>query len=471
MLRSLVLLLLLAVPAWTCVCGDRWPTVKQAWRGAPAVFLGTVEIAEPDGDPREVMFQEQFIRIRVDEAFKGVTEGQVIELREPANDCAAKFRRGERGVFYMHGEGVGEWGLRPCSHSFGSPESGGDDLLFLRGLPGSAVGTRLSGRVEYYQESSAEGFKRVAGLANTEVRVSGAGGFSRKVKTNEAGVYEVFGLSPGEYSVSIEVPRGLKLKFPVITGSPYLRGRESNVMIEKDGGAGVSFILGDDTLLTGRMLDAKGAPLKGVCIDLEPVDRRGGYGSRFFDCSKKGGRFQMGMMPEGKYWLVARDKVKFDGAESESTLYYPNVRDREAATMVTVRAGEHLRGLDIRLPSTEKRHKIAGQLSYADGARVSGATITFASAQHGYSETTKTNAEGVFGLSAVKGSEGQLTGQLMVFEPILRSCPELKVESRRRGMTRFIDGVPIRLTADSDQDNLRLILPSPSCKSWPKGRD
>src|SRR5260370_41667691 len=96
-----VLLLIFVGRSEACVCGGIWPSVKQAWETAPAVFLGTVEIADPDGNGRQVMFQNQYVRIRVDEAFKGVFKGQMIELHEGASDCDAKFRTGQRAVFYL----------------------------------------------------------------------------------------------------------------------------------------------------------------------------------------------------------------------------------------------------------------------------------------------------------------------------------------------------------------------------------
>ena len=139
------LLLIFAARSWACMCSGNWPSVKQAWKEAPAIFLGTVEIADPDGPGREVIFQEQFVRIRVDEAFKGVAGGQTIELHQGASDCSAKFRTGQRAVFYLFRGIHGGWSVQPCFHSIGSSEPAGDDLLFLRGLPKSAIGTRLSG--------------------------------------------------------------------------------------------------------------------------------------------------------------------------------------------------------------------------------------------------------------------------------------------------------------------------------------
>ena len=55
----------------------------------------------------------------------------------------------------------GSWYVPPCSHSLGSAAPGGDDLLFLRKLPQSAKGTRLSGEVELYEDSPKEAFRLV----------------------------------------------------------------------------------------------------------------------------------------------------------------------------------------------------------------------------------------------------------------------------------------------------------------------
>ena len=229
-------------------------------------------------------------------------------------------------------------------------------------------------------------------------------------------------------------------------------------------------MLEDDTRLSGRMLDANGTPMRGVCIDLEPFESRGENGARFFNCSKPDGRFEMTMMPPGKYWLVARDEVKLDRFKSKSTLYYPGFRDRERSTVVSIEAGKYLEHLDMRLPSDEKRFKLAGRLQFADGAPVASAGVTFTSPPHGYSETTTTGADGSFGLSALAGIDGQLNGQLVIMEPILKSCPEFAVGPRRRGMLRFMDAKPIALSIDSGHENLILELASRSCKFWPPSR-
>ena len=465
------LLVIIAAPAWACSCSGTWPSVKQAWEKAPFVFLGTVEVADPDEDSNQTIFQAQYVRIHVDEAFKGASQGQTIELHQGGTDCDAKFRTGQRAVFYLYaGNTRGSWSVPGCTRALGNPESGGDDLLFLRGLPRSATGTRLSGEVELYEDSPTEAFKRVGGIPKVKVKVTDSRGFTQEIVTNGAGAYEILGLRPGRYSVSIDIPKGLKVKFPVTTGSPRVQGDDAAVELAPNGAVSVGFVLQADTQLSGRMLDGNGAPMADVCIDLEPAGGRGENGARFFDCSEKDGAFQMRMMPPGKYVLVAADEVSVNGVKSKSTLYYPGVRDRKRATIVSIEAGKYIDHIDIRLPSNEKRYTIAGRLQFSDAAPVPNAIVTFMSPDHGYSETTSTRPDGSFALPVIAGMEGQLNGRLAVFDPILRSCPEFKVEPRSQGMFHFMHAIPISLSSDSDHENLKLELSSPSCNSWPPVR-
>jgi hypothetical protein len=178
----------------------------------------------------------------------------------------------------------------------GSVAPGGDYLLFLKALPKSAKGTRLSGDVELYEDSAKEAFRRVGGLPNVSVNISGPGGLALQVKTNADGVYEKYDLPPGKYSVNIAAPKGLRIDFSVITGSSP-SGNDTTVELGRDGAASVGFVLKADTRLSGRLLDTKGDPITGVCIYLEPIEGRGENGAQFFDCSKAGGRFHMEMMP------------------------------------------------------------------------------------------------------------------------------------------------------------------------------
>ena len=205
----IAILLTLAARGWACSCGGQWPSVKEMWQRAPFVFSGTVELADPNIPSDQAQFQFQLVRIRVDEAFKGVSAGGMIELHQGGSDCDAKFRTGDRAVFYLYRDSkTGNWFVPWCTHALGNAEAGSDDLLFLRGLPKSAIGTRLSGTVGLDEQRPHE--IQTTAVPNVKVRISGPRGFRRETVTNSAGAYEVYGLRPGRYNVKIDVPAGLK---------------------------------------------------------------------------------------------------------------------------------------------------------------------------------------------------------------------------------------------------------------------
>lgn len=455
MLWRIALLTVLATRAWACSCSGNWPSAKQAWQNTPFVFLGTVENADPDA---AAMFQEQTVRIRVDEAFKGLFNGETIVLHQGGSDCEAKFRTGQRLVFYLTAGPPGNWHVPACTRALAEPD--GDDVLFLRGLPDSAKGTRLSGNVR----------RAVGGVPDVNVKISGPDGFTQQVKTNSTGVYEIFGLKPGQYSVNIDVPQGLKINFLSASNSSIVLHDEAAVQLGAEGAASVDFLLRADTRISGRMLDSSGKPLANVCFNLEPIEGRGENGARFFDCSNKGGEFAIEVMPPGEYFLVARDPIKFGAQKSDSTLYYPGVRDRAQATPIVVEPGKYATNLDIRVPSEEQRYTIAGRFLYADGVPVAGANVTFNSPANGYSERTETSPDGSFGLRIVAGFEGELSGTMSLPQSTLLSCPGFRVGPKEQGDFRFMDTDPIPLKIDSDHLGLELKLSSPSCKSWPPPR-
>jgi hypothetical protein len=81
------------------------------------VFLGTVTLADPDGDANQLIFRNQLDHVRVDAAFKGVFAGQTIELHEGASDCDAKFKTDQRAVFYLYAGTRDRWSVLWCAYA------------------------------------------------------------------------------------------------------------------------------------------------------------------------------------------------------------------------------------------------------------------------------------------------------------------------------------------------------------------
>lgn len=447
-----VLLMAFAARAWACSCSGTTPSVKEAWQQASYVFLGKVESAFPNDG--ESGMQPQTARIRVEETFKGVTKGQVLEMRSHGTSCDHVYRTGSRAVYYMFtNRETGKHYLPVCSRSMGSADSENDDLLFLRGLPRTAVGTRLSGTVY--------GHRPKLEVANVRVTITGAKGFTLTTRTNSAGVYELYGLPAGRYSVRIEPPRGSKVGDGYVSGSPTVPDDPSAVELKKDGAAHVDFQLGADTRLSGRVLDAQGKALKGVCVHLETEQGEKENSGWSSDCTEANGDYSISTVAPGKYRLVVREEVKVGRIKSESTLYYPGVRSREQAELIAVEAGLPMELMDIRLPSDEKRFKIEGKFLYADGVPVATGMVTFHSPRHGYKAMATTLADGWFALQVIPGMVGELIGGVSFLEHRMKACPWIVGE--RRGIFVKLTAPTLHIQADEDQSDIRLELGSPSC--------
>lgn len=143
-MRPIALIAILSAPAWACSCVGS-PSAKDAWLDSPLVFIGVVDKTNPTLSRQGLMSGHQSAWVRVTEPFKGVKKDQVLELRDQFSSCFAGFLNRTTILFYLHpGEKAGTWVAPPC-HRSRSLDEAADDLKFLRGLPASAQGNRVSG--------------------------------------------------------------------------------------------------------------------------------------------------------------------------------------------------------------------------------------------------------------------------------------------------------------------------------------
>jgi hypothetical protein len=448
------LILLVATPAWACSCSG-WQRPKQAWQKAPVVIYGTVVFADPEVG---TMFHQQRVRIQTDEAFKGAKIGDSFDLELGGTDCDVKFSNAERVLLYLYRDRTsGSWYLPWCSGAGGTGA-----LAFLRGLPKSAQGTRLSGEVELYEDHPTKPFQRVGAVPGVSVVISGPDGKVFEAVTNAEGVYERYGLAPGRYSVTMNAPKGWRIKFPIAI--PQACGEENATDLTPNGDASVSFVLQPDTRISGSVLDQAGKPVPHVCMNLMEKEGRGEQDAFFFECSKEGdGTFKFEMMPPGEYRIIAHDDVKIDGRKSRSTAYVPGVRDREQARIIKVETGKYVSGLELRIPADEKRYEFSGHAEYTDGVPVVG-SVTFSSERSGYTERIEIRPDGSFVLPVVAGMDGELYAGTGLIMNLLTSCPQFKVV-KEGGMIVTAETPKLPLTSDSDHRDLKLVMPFASCKS------
>jgi len=496
MLSGIAWLLLMAGVQSTraaCDCATRL-SPGEAYSRAAGVFVGLVKRVEPGGasvlatqkdqtsqkDQANQKDQaadnapaDQTAYVQVEKAYKGVNEGEVV-LHQPDDGCSPQFRPGQRWLFYASNRGGSDtWVVRGCSRSRGI-DFAADDLLYLGRLPQSSAQTRISGVVSQYEQNPESGFSLVKNVAGMKVKIAGADK-TYEATTDKNGVYEIYGVVPGRYTIETEPPSGFRIRFPIPFGPAVLpEGESVGIDLKPNGSTGADFIISSDSTITGRVLDPAGAPIANVCVDLVPSNSTGNRSFRIDDCTNQDGRYQLKQVPPGDYLIVVNRAKKPSAGEPYPRSFYPGVLARNRATVVTTSQGAHLEGYDIRIPRKLPLVALQGVLVFSDGKPVPREQVSFradlGNPNPGIDRDarTTTDGQGRFTLPIIQGSTGTVVGTTYVSESRFPDCPEIKklLESKQRGSLEAATE-PVRIeasTATTGIRDLKLVLGFSSCE-------
>ena len=462
------MLLLSAASADACSC-LRYPSPAEAFNSATAVFVGRVARAEP-ATAKKAYFAKQTVVALVEEAFKGARVGQEIVFQQPSHNCAPKFDAGARLLFYAtYDPKTKIWEVYGCNRD-PDLEGAADDLLYLRALPLSAERNRVSGTLSHYEDGPDKGFSLVENVAGAKVRIKGKDK-TYEVTTNADGVYELYDLPPGTYTIEPELPFGLKVRFPMHFG-PAGEGPGVTVKLTEKTCAGSDFVLSSDNSISGRVLGPGGVPMQDVCVELFTASKAEAESDgRIFDCTDAEGRYKLEEVPPGKYLIAANDDGKLSGDEPFPLVFYPGTFEREKASVVTVGRGDRRADYDVAVPSLHPTVNVSGVLLYSDGHPAADASVTFetrqADARYERNAYATTDDAGRFTLTLLKGVPGKLYADFSVYEgKFEQTCPEMK-KLIKKGADKL--GAATLLTntvaveADRDAPDVRLIFPAPFC--------
>jgi hypothetical protein len=123
-----------------------------------------------------------------------------------------------------------------------------------------------------------------------------------------------------------------------------------------------------------------------------------------------------------------------DPTNAYARTYYPGVGRAEEAEVIELKAGEELKGCDLRLPPRRAESVIRGRVLWADGKPVANARVLYRDVTHGDSQinyTAQADGQGLFTLETFAGtvyrvevSSGRpYEGDPRRFEPTERSDP------------------------------------------------
>jgi len=417
LLGSALFLFAFATQAVACSCaGPQQPCA--AYGDAAAVFAGTVtfsmttKVKETDFE-----FTKRLVRLHVDRPLRNVDAGDVEVLTGWGDaDCGFGFRLGGQYLVYAYGGNGKTLETSICTRTRLLSDATAD-LEYIRGLSKAAPGGTISGEVRLHRPSR-ENNDTLPPVKDVKILFDGPNiKFERK--TDSEGKYRISGLPPGTYKVRIDLPEGLSIYNPEVELKVRDRGcREAFFLVEPD------------TQLTGKVLDAQGMPAANVWMELVPVSREGNVYPSNVQTDKEG-RYVMKLVRPGNYHLG----VRIAGLAGSTYVpypqtYYPGVKDRSQATVITINEGQRIELDELVLPARFIERTLNGIVVDLDGTPVAGAVVWLKERQYNDSDMPyrrETDSEGRFSYPVYEGIKYQLNAYVDSAERREKSSAPLEV--------------------------------------------
>lgn len=431
-------------------------SVLGEFGAAKSVILARTVSVERAEDSRS-LYGIASAKLEVIKVYKGSFKprDQMTFAQGGGGDCIWTFKEesiGQEYLFYLSPSDKfkGMWHGPVCSRS-GRANQAASDLLYLDHMEEMRGKTRISGMVDFRHTDSVN----VAGM---KIRITGAKD-SYELRTDANGVFEIYDVPPGKYTVEAETPKGWKpadeQKIPI------------EVLAQKHVDLKLYFEI--DNSIGGTISDPNGNPLGNVCIhavDPDPKKPRG----LLFDCTNADGSFAIKNLPVGNYLLVVNDDGKVTSSEPFKTFYYPREYDRTKATAIYISAGESIDGVNITTPEAAATVTLNGTLYDSDGRPVADEFVGFEADQapsgvDGEAHT-KTDANGKFSLKVLKDLRGSLFGFIYPHLYEYEKCPKLEEAMKKAGGSDVRSPAQL-IQPDANSFDLELKFTFPKCAKSP----
>ena len=394
-----------AAEAAACSCAFGGGAVCQEFWNMDAVFAGTVtENKTVTVDEGSYKHQVRLFKFAVAETFRGEQSAQAeIATGRGGGDCGYGFRVGESYLVYARrNEKDGRLYTGICMRT--KPLAGADeDLSYIRALPRADATATIFGTVGRRNHQLKEGEQWYKPVGAAQLVVEGPGGGRVEARTDAQGNFSVSGLAPGAYKVKVKLPPGLTYHKVAEDGTV-----EDEAKVFERGCAQVWFLFDTDTRVGGRVLDALGQPVANLKLEMRGAPSESERFNTFFNTQTNAdGGFEFQQVPPGNYWLGVR---LFSSSGGETTpyprTYYPGVPSRATAAVISVREGEGVRDLELRLPPRLTEREVEGFVVWADGRPAPGVNIYLSLQEEGEitgSRSLRADERGRFKLKVYEG--------------------------------------------------------------------
>ena len=413
-LAGALLLCAFATQAVACSCAGTRPPCEAYW-DADAIFVGTVTFSTTT-KMKEAAYEstKRLIRFHVDRPLRNVESGEVEVVTGFGDaDCGYGFRLGGQYLVYAYSRGEKILSTSICTRTRPLSKAT-DDLEYIRGLSTAPPGGTILGEVRLRRASHTYENK-LPSIKGIRILLEGPNK-KLEAETNSEGKYTISALPPGTYKVRIDLPDGLS------TYSP-----ETEVKVYDRGCGQAFFLVEPDTRLTGRVLDAQGMSAADVLMELVPVSREDDAFPSYVRTDKEG-RYEMKLLRPGRYHLG----VRIAGSAGSTYVpfpqtYYPGVKDRSQATVISISEGQRVELDELILPARFIERTLNGIVVDLDGTPVAGAVVWLKERQYKDADMPyrrQTDSEGRFSYPVYEGIKYSLNAYVeFAGRPEKRSSP------------------------------------------------
>ncbi len=244
------------------------------------------------------------------------------------------------------------------------------DLRLLR-RPPPPGGTRVMGHVrgpEIFTPRLVRP-RKPAFIAGATIEVTGPA-WTRTITTDSAGVYELDGLAPGDYTLRLSTPDTQTVGSFDNDGSPAAIHLDNGGVVERN------FELLWDGRIEGKVSDDSGTPAR-AWVELLSADGRRipGY-VKSSEKTAEDGSYEFRRIPQGRYLVVVNPGGP-DGEKPYDIQYYPGAVRKEKAQVLELANGQRLGGISFRIPLLAERSTRV-RVTWADGTAAAGAHVCVA---------------------------------------------------------------------------------------------
>ena len=475
---SLALLLGAPRTAGACTCGIQ-TTVLDAFEQADEVIIARAISVDKVGDSENTTGENEgpyvsgvrSTTVVVEKVFKGTLKvrDEIVFGQGNGSNCIWTFTEGFIGepiLFYLK-RPENLWYVSACGRSRGL-EGASEDMLYLENMNKLRGKTRISGQLGSWGN-------RELDVAGKKVRIIGPKK-TYEAKTNSDGVFEIYDLPPGKYSVEPDMPPGWKINTydlrhsPSVEPTDFLGPRTKSlkrveITLQPKKHAAVDLAFEEDNRVRGRVLGPKGKALPGVCVYLwRPGQENWGPS----DCTNTEGRFEITSVPQGEYVLVANQNGRPSSREPFPKIFYPSAAERERAATIYVNPGDVIENIDVVVPRIEETITIEGVLRFSDGRPANDTAVKFKAP--GSNENINgdvhadTDKSGRFKLTVLKGLTGELAGEEYMNRGLYGECNNVdELLAKNEKNDPYARSNVIKLNTEQNRYNVELTFPFKRC--------